>query len=96
MSESCTTAVAIAAPRRARARRLPHSVAIVAVLVLFMAASSAPSSLYVVYQQDGGSPLSVVFAVYVLGLIGSADWCFTGYNRPAPTSQPITETPSSS
>ena len=40
----------------------------------FMAASSAPSPLYVVYQQHWGfsrATLTVVFAVYVLGLLGS-------------------------
>ena len=39
-----------------------------------MAASSAPSPLYVVYQQQWGFSaiaLTVVFAVYVFGLIGS-------------------------
>jgi MFS family permease len=43
-------------------------------VVLFMAASSAPSPLYVVYQHLWGfSPtiLTVIFAVYVLGLLGS-------------------------
>ncbi len=48
--------------------------AIAAILVLFAAASSAPSPLYVVYQQQWSfSPttLTVVFAVYVVGLLGS-------------------------
>jgi MFS family permease len=48
--------------------------AVTAITMTFMAASSAPSPLYVVYQQDWGfSPatLTVVFAVYVLGLLGS-------------------------
>jgi predicted MFS family arabinose efflux permease len=42
--------------------------------VLFAAAASAPSPLYVVYQQEwgfSGTTLTVVFAVYVLGLIAS-------------------------
>jgi MFS family permease len=42
--------------------------------VLFAAAASAPSPLYVVYQREWGfsnTILSVIFAVYVLGLIGS-------------------------
>ncbi len=58
-------------------RRLSHAVsftAVAAIFVLFMAASSAPSPLYVVYQQQWGfSPttLTVVFAVYVIGLVGS-------------------------
>ena len=48
--------------------------AITAIFVTFMAASSAPSPLYVVYQQQWGFSaitLTVVFAVYVFGLIGS-------------------------
>ncbi|MEA2221115.1 MAG: hypothetical protein QOJ35_3741 [Solirubrobacteraceae bacterium] len=48
--------------------------AIAAILVLFAAASSAPSPLYVVYQRQWSfSPttLTVVFAVYVIGLLGS-------------------------
>ncbi|TVT19539.1 MFS transporter [Amycolatopsis acidiphila] len=58
-------------------RRLPHAVtfvAIAAIFVLFMAASSAPSPLYVVYQQNwdfSATTLTAVFAVYVLGLIVS-------------------------
>ncbi|RKS75238.1 putative MFS family arabinose efflux permease [Motilibacter peucedani] len=60
-----------------RRTRLAHPAAFVAVaatLVLFMAASSAPSPLYVVYQHDWGfsaTTLTVVFAVYVAGLLGS-------------------------
>jgi MFS family permease len=48
--------------------------AITAIFVLFTAASSVPSPLYVVYQQEWSfSPttLTVVFAVYVVGLLGS-------------------------
>ncbi len=58
-------------------RRLPHPVAfagVATILVLFLAASSAPSPLYVVYQQSWGfsaTTLTVVFAVYVLGLMAS-------------------------
>ncbi len=58
-------------------RRLGHGrafVAIAAIFVLFMAASSAPSPLYVVYQaQWHFSPavLTVVFAVYVVGLVAA-------------------------
>ncbi|MDX6431362.1 MAG: hypothetical protein QOE54_3728 [Streptosporangiaceae bacterium] len=57
--------------------RVPHPIAfgaITAIFVLFAAASSAPSPLYVVYQQRWGfsaTTLTVVFAVYVFGLIGS-------------------------
>ncbi|MCR6492667.1 MFS transporter [Cellulomonas sp. P24] len=59
------------------AGRLSHPaafVAIAAILVLFMAASSAPSPLYVVYQREWGfsaATLTIVFAAYVLGLIAS-------------------------
>src|SRR3954465_14242043 len=45
-----------------------------AVVVVFLAASSAPSPLYVVYQQQWGFTawvLTAVFAVYVVGLLGS-------------------------
>jgi MFS family permease len=48
--------------------------AISAILVLFAAAASAPTPLYVVYQKEWGfssATLTVIFAVYVLGLIGS-------------------------
>ena len=42
--------------------------------MLFAAAASAPTPLYVVYQKEWGftdSTLTVIFAVYVVGLIGS-------------------------
>jgi MFS family permease len=45
-----------------------------AIFVLFASASSAPSPLYVVYQKEWGfstTTLTVIFAVYVIGLIGS-------------------------
>jgi len=45
-----------------------------AILVLFAAAASAPTPLYVVYQKEWGfssATLTIIFAVYVLGLIGS-------------------------
>jgi MFS family permease len=48
--------------------------AISAIFVLFAAAASAPSPLYVVYQREWGfstTTLTVIFAVYVVGLIGS-------------------------
>ncbi len=47
---------------------------ITAILVLFTAASSTPSPLYVVYQDAwhfSPGTLTIVFAVYVLGLLGS-------------------------
>ncbi|MFS8198614.1 MFS transporter [Streptomyces sp. CWNU-52B] len=65
-----------APPRRSR-RELgrPAAFAAVAVVfVLFMAASSAPSPLYVVYQQQwdfSPTTLTTVFAVYVLGMIAA-------------------------
>src|ERR1700754_3067411 len=80
MSESRTRTVAAAAKPDAppaTARRLSRPAAFTAVagiLVSFMAASSAPSPLYVVYQREWGfstTVLTVVFAVYMLGLIGS-------------------------
>jgi MFS family permease len=45
-----------------------------AILVLFMAASSAPSPIYVIYQQQWQFTawvLTVVFALYVVGLLAS-------------------------
>jgi MFS family permease len=45
-----------------------------AIFVLFAAAASAPTPLYVVYQREWGfsaTTLTVIFAVYVAGLIGS-------------------------
>lgn len=45
-----------------------------AIFVLFAAAASAPTPLYVVYQREWGftaTTLTVIFAVYVIGLIGS-------------------------
>ena len=60
-----------------RPRRLSRPVAfaaIAAIFVTFTAASSAPSPLYVVYQQLWGfsaGTLTVVFAVYVVGLIAA-------------------------
>lgn len=65
------------APGPGRGRVLAHPAAFGAmtlVLVLFLAASAAPSPLYVVYQQEWGfspSVLTGVFAVYVFGLLGS-------------------------
>lgn len=66
-------APAVLAPRRAFSQPAAFA-AIAAILVLFTAASSVPSPLYVVYQQEWGfSPvtLTIVFAVYVVGLLGS-------------------------
>jgi len=48
--------------------------AVAAIVMLFLGASSAPSPLYVVYQQLWGftpTVLTVVFAIYVVGLLGS-------------------------
>lgn len=61
----------------ARSRRLSFRAAFAAttaIFVLFAAAASAPSPLYVVYQKELGfsaTTLTVIFAVYVFGLIGS-------------------------
>ncbi|MFI5935101.1 MFS transporter [Actinoplanes sp. NPDC051494] len=74
-----TTAAPPAAERArgARRRRLSHPVAfaaIAAIFIAFTAASSAPSPLYVVYQQLWGFSavtLTAVFAVYVVGLVSS-------------------------
>ena len=63
--------------RAGRTSRLSRPIAfaaITAIFVLFAAAASAPTPLYVVYQREWGfsdTTLTVIFAVYVLGLIGS-------------------------
>ena len=60
-----------------RFRRLSFPAAFAAttaIFVLFAAAASAPSPLYVVYQKELGfsaTTLTIIFAVYVFGLIGS-------------------------
>ena len=62
-------------PGRAGRLSLPIAfAATTAILMLFAAAASAPTPLYVVYQKAWGfstSTLTVIFAVYVFGLIGS-------------------------
>jgi MFS family permease len=48
--------------------------AVGAIVALYLAASAAPTPLYVVYQQEWGFSsitLTLVFAVYVFGLLGS-------------------------
>src|SRR5947208_2283939 len=48
--------------------------AVTAVFMLFAAAASAPTPLYVVYQKEWGftaTTLTVIFAVYVVALIAS-------------------------
>jgi MFS family permease len=60
--------------RRGRMSPALAFVAITAIFVLFAAAASAPTPLYVVYQREWGfsaTTLTVIFAVYVFGLIGS-------------------------
>lgn len=58
-------------------RRVPRGTAfpgVAAVFVVFLAASSVPSPLYPVYQQQwhfSAWVLTVVFALYVVGLLGS-------------------------
>jgi MFS family permease len=62
------------AGRNSRLSRPVAFAAITAIFVLFAAAASAPTPLYVVYQRQWGftdTTLTVIFAVYVLGLIGS-------------------------
>jgi MFS family permease len=78
MSTSITVAPAVQKlPSAERSRRLSRPVAfaaIAAIFVTFSAASAAPSPLYVVYQQQWGfsaTTLTVVFAVYVVGLIAA-------------------------
>lgn len=75
-SGSATTTPLTGRPPASRGRlsRPVAFVAIAAISVSFLAASAAPSPLYVVYQQKWGfSPimLTVVFAVYVVGLMAA-------------------------
>jgi MFS family permease len=75
-ASSATTPASSTGPRARRAAlSFPAAfAAITAIFVLFTAASSVPSPLYVVYQQQWSfSPmtLTVVFAVYVVGLLGA-------------------------
>ena len=74
MPELVTVDPAVRPGYAGRLSRRTAFAAISVIFVVFMAASSAPSPLYVVYQQLWGfsaMTLTVVFAVYVLGLIGS-------------------------
>ena len=72
-----TTRVLDDPPGAARERGLSRPAAFTAigvVFVLFLMASSAPSPLYVIYQQEwnfSAATLTTVFAVYVVGVIGS-------------------------
>src|SRR3982751_5566939 len=69
-----TVADARPAVRSRRLSRPVAFVAIAAIFVTFTAASAAPSPLYVVYQHLWGfsaTTLTVIFAVYVVGLIGA-------------------------
>ncbi|CAG7646687.1 MFS transporter [Actinacidiphila bryophytorum] len=72
--DSAPAAAPPSAPGRRGLSRPAAFAAIAAIFVLFMAASSAPSPLYVVYQHQWGfsaTTLTTVFAVYVVGMIGS-------------------------
>jgi MFS family permease len=77
MSTSTISSPAESTRAVAGRRRLSRPVAfaaIAAIFVTFTAASAAPSPLYVVYQQQWGfsaTTLTVVFAVYVAGLIAA-------------------------
>jgi len=64
----------VPAPGPARLSRPIAFAAIAAIFVIFAAAASAPTPLYVVYQKEWGFPtstLTFIFAIYVFGLIGS-------------------------
>ncbi|MFF2097415.1 MFS transporter [Streptomyces sp. NPDC102256] len=75
--QSKSSSLAVETPPVRGRRELGRPAAFVAlavVFVLFMAASSAPSPLYVVYQQEwhfSATTLTTVFAVYVLGMIAA-------------------------
>jgi predicted MFS family arabinose efflux permease len=68
------TAIPRATGRRRALGRAPAFWLLVATLALLLFASSAPSPLYIVYQQKWGFSeivLTGVFAVYALGLLGA-------------------------
>jgi MFS family permease len=63
-----------AAPKRGRLSPAMAFAAASGIFVLFAAAASAPTPLYVVYQKEWGfsaTTLTVIFAVYAIALIGS-------------------------
>jgi MFS family permease len=78
MPPTTASATTATSPGRSAGRRRLSSpaafAAVTAIFVLFTAGSSVPSPLYVVYQQQWHfSPitLTIVFAVYVVGLLGA-------------------------
>src|SRR5260370_11797599 len=79
-------------PGRAGRLSLPIAfAAITAIFVLFAAAASAPTPLYVVYQKAWGfstSTLTVIFAVSVLCLIASLPLLAPLSTPPAPPPTP--------
>src|SRR5882757_3283439 len=72
---SILSAVRTADPVSAHRRRLPNGVAFVlqaSIVLFFLAASSAPTPLYAVYQAEWGfTPITttVVFGVYALAVL---------------------------
>ena len=70
--------VQLGIPRAARGRRLPPNVALyvlASITISFLAASSAPTPLYAVYQAEWGfSPITttVVFGVYAVAVLVGA------------------------
>src|SRR5882757_5012664 len=74
---SILSAVRTADPVSAHRRRLPNGVAFVlqaSIVLFFLAASSAPTPLYAVYQAEWGfSPITttVVFGVYALAVLAA-------------------------
>jgi MFS family permease len=74
VKEKTTPMLDVYAARTGRLSLPVAFAAAAAILVLFAAAASAPTPLYVVYQREWGfstTTLTVIFAVYVAGLIGS-------------------------
>ena len=64
----------VTAPGARRMGRRASFNAVIAVMVLFQAASAAPAPLYVVYQRLWGfsaATLTLVFAIFVLGLLAA-------------------------
>jgi hypothetical protein len=73
-TKTVTPAPSVTAPGARRLRRRVSFLAVIAIMVLFQAASSAPAPLYVVHQRLWGfssATLTLVFAIFVLGLLAA-------------------------
>jgi MFS family permease len=73
-TKTVTPAPSVTATGARRLRRRASFNAVIAVMVLFQAASAAPAPLYIVYQRLWGfsaATLTLIFAIFVLGLLAA-------------------------